>query len=192
MGQITGLRRTAGVWTLTVDGGPVTAAVQPGDSLAVSGICLTVTGHDGDRALVQAMEETRRRTTLAAWRPGLTVNLEQALAAGDRIGGHLVTGHVDGVGRVLKVTRTAGSIRHDILAPADCAGLIRPRGSVAIDGVSLTVAQAAGRTFTVNLIPETAARTTLRLCRPGTLVNVEADILARYGRVPVSAIQGGA
>lgn len=152
--------------------------LQPGESIAVSGVCLTVTeicGPHGFRAYVSA--ETLRLSTLSAARP---VNLERALALGDRLGGHLVSGHVDGPGLVRSIVQAGASLLYKFSAARDLMPFIVPKGSIAIDGVSLTVNEVAGETFTVNLIPHTGRITTLGRLKPGETVNLETDIIGKY------------
>jgi riboflavin synthase len=127
-----------------------------------------------------AVPETVSRTTVGTWRPGTTVNLERALAVGDRLGGHLVAGHVDAVGQIIGRTPEGQGARLTLSLPASIAALVAEKGSIAIDGISLTVARAHRDRFEVALIPETLARTTLGEAGPGTSVNLEADIVARH------------
>jgi len=155
-------------------------ALAPGESVACSGACLTVVERGGGLVSFDAVPETLARTTLGRWRPGTRVNLERALALGDRLGGHLVLGHVDGVGEVLARAEEGDGARITVSLPAALAPLVAEKGSVAVDGVSLTVAAAGRDRFEVALIPETLARTTLGQASPGTAVNLEADVLARH------------
>jgi len=154
--------------------------VAIGDSISVSGCCLTVTRLTADSFAADASLETLQVTTLGRWRPGQRVNLEKALRAGDPLGGHYVTGHVDGIATVVGTTADARSLRMEFEVPAPLARYIARNGSVCIDGVSLTVNEVEGNRFGVNLIPHTLEVTTLGACRPGTQVNVEVDIIARY------------
>ena len=155
-------------------------AVAVGDSIAVSGCCLTVTRFDGDRFAADVSKETLSLTTLATWQAGTRVNLEPALRAGQPLGGHYVTGHVDGVAEVVEVAEDARSRRVTFEVPAGLARYIARKGSVCIDGVSLTVNEVAGNRFGVNLIPHTLAVTLLGGYVRGTRVNLEVDIIARY------------
>jgi riboflavin synthase len=149
-----------------------------GESIAVSGVCLTVTASVGPRGFTAlASAETLARSTLGAAGP---VNLERALTLNGRLGGHLVSGHIDGLGRVLAVTPAGSSRICEFDLPPALSPLVVPKGSIAIDGVSLTVNEAADRTFTVNLIPHTASQTTLGGLRPGDQVNLETDLLGKY------------
>ncbi|MFE6970130.1 riboflavin synthase [Isoptericola sp. NPDC057653] len=184
LGTVVAVREHADGARLTVVAERVLDGVRLGDSIAVDGCCLTVaeTGaHDG-RATWTAdlMAETLRRTGLGARRPGDRVNLERALAADGRFGGHVVQGHVDGVGTVL--ARTPGTQWEvvEVALPADLARYVVAQGSIAVDGVSLTVVAAGDASFTVSLIPETRARTTLGLRGVGEQVNLEVDVLSKY------------
>ncbi len=154
--------------------------LAPGQSLAVDGVCLTVVALEGDAALFDLAAETLRRTTLGRLRPGASVNLERPLAAGARLGGHFVQGHVDGVGTIAKVTPEGDGAWMEVDLPPGLARYVAEKGSLALDGVSLTVAAVEGQRCAVALIPHTLAVTTLGRKGPGDPVNVEVDILAKY------------
>jgi riboflavin synthase len=151
-----------------------------GASIACSGVCLTVVHLAADAFSVDCSAETVSKTTLGGWKPGTRVNLERALRMGDELGGHLVAGHVDGVGEVVSATPENASVRWRFRVPAAIAPHIASKGSVAIDGVSLTVNEVDGEVFGVNIIPHTAAVTTFGTLQPGDRVNIEADMMARY------------
>jgi riboflavin synthase len=151
-----------------------------GESVACSGACLTVVERGQGLVAFDAVPETLSRTTVGAWHAGTEVNLERALAVGERLGGHLVQGHVDAVGEILSVKPEGQGRRLALSLPATIAHLVAEKGSIAIDGVSLTVASAARDRFEVAIIPETLARTTLARAAAGTRVNLEADVLARH------------
>ncbi|XXF80511.1 riboflavin synthase [Myxococcaceae bacterium GXIMD 01537] len=151
-----------------------------GESIAVNGACLTVVERGGDTFKVQAAPETLRRTALGELRPGSRVNLERALALGDRLGGHLVAGHVDAVSEVLETYPEGGSWVMAFRLPEELAPYFIDKGSVAVDGISLTVNQVLSDRFTVQLIPETQQRTTLKDRGPGARVNLEADMIGKY------------
>lgn len=151
-----------------------------GESVACSGVCLTVVERGGGVVSFDAVPETLARTTVGGWRAGTAVNLERALALSDRLGGHLVQGHVDAVGRVISRAAEGQGARLRIALPAPIAPLVAEKGSIAVDGVSLTVAAVGRDWFEVALIPETLARTTLGGAQPGTPVNLEADVVARH------------
>lgn len=151
-----------------------------GESIAVSGVCLTVVERHHGQFIADVSRETLSLTTLGSLRAGDAVNLEAALRAGDPLGGHLMSGHVDGLAGVVALARDARSLRLTIEAPADLARFIAPKGSVALDGVSLTVNEVEGDRFGVNLIPHTVEVTTFRDVAEGRLLNLEVDPLARY------------
>lgn len=151
-----------------------------GDSVAVSGCCLTVVAHEHDRLQFDVSNETLALTTLGALRIGARVNLEPALRLADRLGGHLVTGHVDGLGRIAAIAPDARSQRWRIEAPAALARFIAAKGSVCVEGASLTVNAVDANLFEVNLIPHTLAHTTFGDRHVGDPVNLEVDLLARY------------
>ena len=151
-----------------------------GDSICVQGCCITVIARDGRTFQADLSRETLALTTLGDLRPGDRVNLEPALRAGDPLGGHLVSGHVDGVGRVVARTGDARSVRLQFEAPPDLARYLARKGSVAVDGVSLTINEVEGGRFGVNLIPHTLAVTTLDALQVGSRVNLEIDPIARY------------
>jgi riboflavin synthase len=151
-----------------------------GASIACSGVCLTAVELGADFFAVQASAETLSRTTLGRWKPGSRVNLERPLRVGDELGGHLVAGHVDGLAEVLSATPENASVRWRFRCPRALARFIAPKGSVALDGVSLTVNEVEGEAFGVNIIPHTASVTTFGTLQPGDLVNLEIDTVARY------------
>ena len=160
------------------------ATVDLGASIACSGVCLTAVDKGEDWFAVDVSAETLRRTAAGLWQQGARLNLERSLRLGDELGGHIVTGHVDGVGEIEAVSDVGGSIRVTVLAPPAVEAYIAAKGSVAIDGVSLTVNEVEpisdGVRFAVNIIPHTAERTTFSALAAGRQVNIEIDILARY------------
>ncbi len=161
-----------------------TTRIATGASIACAGCCLTVTdkGRDGtgDWFAVDASAETLSLTTARHWREGTRLNLERALKVGDELGGHIVSGHVDGTARTVSATPEGDSLRLVFAAPDALAKFIAPKGSVTLDGASLTVNAVEGAQFGVNIIPHTQAETTLGALTPGTAVNLEIDVLARY------------
>lgn len=157
-----------------------TGRIALGASIACSGPCLTVVEKGPGWFAVEASGETLARTTMGEWRAGTKANLERSLAAGDELGGHLVTGHVDAVVRVLARAEAGGSIRFEIELPKALAPYIAEKGSVAVDGVSLTVNEVAGDRFAVNIIRHTAECTTLGALAAGSRLNMEVDLMARY------------
>jgi riboflavin synthase len=164
--------------------------LREGDSVAVNGVCLTATAVDGGTFDIEAMNETLARSALGELGTGDTVNLELPLRAGDRLGGHMVQGHVDGVGRLLALDDDGFALRLEIEANPELLRYVVEKGSIAVDGVSLTVAAIGERSFTVSLIPETVQRTNLGAVEPGRTVNLEVDVLAKYVEKLVGA-RGG-
>ena len=172
--------RRGATWRLTVDLGELAEDVRLGDSVALNGVCLTVAALDGTRAAFDAIAETIGRTALARLSPGQRVNVERSLRVGDRIGGHFVAGHIDGVGTIRAREERPEQTLVRVAVDPELAALTATKGSVAVDGISLTVVDAARDSFAVALIPYTLAQTTLGWKAPGDLVNVEVDMLARY------------
>lgn len=160
---------------------------QLGESIACDGVCLTVVEFRGSSFKVQAAPETLRRTTLGEWAPGTRVNLERALRMGDRLGGHWVQGHVDGVATVLETRPEGGSWVMRFTLPSELSPFFVEKGSVCLDGVSLTLTTVSADSFGVMLIPETQQRTSLGKKQPGQRVNLEADIIGKY----VARMMGG-
>jgi riboflavin synthase len=175
--------------TLTVATPALAAELAIGGSVAINGACLTVVERDAGTFSVQAGPETLGRTNLGQLAPGDVVNLERALRMGDRLGGHLVQGHIDGVGSVAERTRHADWEFFWFRCPGELAAQMVPKGSVAVDGVSLTLVDVSAERFSVALIPHTLANTTLGFKQPGALVNLETDLLAKY---VWKCIRGGA
>jgi riboflavin synthase len=170
--------------TVVVRGPKVTGDVRHGDSIAVSGICLTVVDSGDGQFAAQLMHETLQRTTAKGWSAGVPVNLERSVTPATRLGGHLVQGHVDGVGTVLRRIPHAGYDELAIRVPADVGRYLAGKGAVAVDGVSLTVIDVSddpdGTAFTLGIIPETRAATTLGGLAAGDGVNIEVDVMAKY------------
>lgn len=169
----------------------VLEGIQVGDSIAVNGACLTVSAFDDNGFTAQVSPETAERTTLGAARVGDAVNLERAMAMGDRFGGHFVQGHVDGIGRVYSVQNQGDFALWRFRAPDEVARYLVPKGSIAVDGISLTIVEPAGDTFGVAIIPETVSRTILGAKRPGDPVNLEADVIGKHIYHYVKAGSGG-
>ncbi len=157
-----------------------TGGIALGASVACSGCCLSVVEKGPHWLAFEASRETLDKTNLGDWQVGRPVNLERALKLGDELGGHLVSGHVDGVGRILSITPDGGSLRIEVEAPMDLARMIAPKGSIVLDGISLTVNEVAGNRFGVNIIPITQTATNLGQARAGDRVNLEIDLIARY------------
>lgn len=185
LGVVAGHPGRGGDLRLNIDARPLAALVDAsrlalGESIAVNGVCLTVVAFDAGHFEADVSRETLQLTTLGQLAAGDSVNLEAALRMGDPLGGHLMSGHVDGLARVLRLHRDARSLRVEIEAPAGLERFIAAKGSVALDGVSLTVNEVAGRVFGVNLIPHTVDVTTFRNLAEGRMLNLEIDMLARY------------
>jgi riboflavin synthase len=169
-----------GATRLTISTDLPVASMRDGESVAVDGVCLTIARRKGNAFEVDAVAETLKRTTLGGLRIGDGVHLERSLAVGDRLGGHLVQGHVDAVAKVIALRRRGDDVRLTIALPSALRGLVARKGSIAINGVSLTVSAVQSRSFEVALIPQTLARTKLGGLRAGQGVNLEADVIARY------------
>ena len=192
-GIITTRREVTDGLRLVIRASLVLAALRLGESIAVSGVCLTVVDRDGDTTFaVDCSPETLRRTTLGELGVGSPVHLERPLAADGRFGGHFVQGHVDGTGRVLWQRREGDSLLVAYSAPAGVAPYLVPKGSVTVDGVSLTVVDCSPTQFTVALIPHTLAVTRFDRLTTGDRVNLEADILAKYVAKALEVQQSGA
>ena len=172
------LSGTAG--EISVRAAAVLEGTHIGDSIAVNGVCLTVTGMTGDGFTADVMPETLRRTNLGRLNSDSRVNLERAMAAGGRFGGHIVSGHIDGVGTIRSMRREENAVWVTIAAPTPILRLIVEKGSIAIDGVSLTVAEVTSETLSVSIIPHTGAQTILLSKRPGEQVNLENDVVGKY------------
>ena len=181
LGTIVDQQTQDGDTRLTIDIGDTDLGpIAVGDSIAVSGVCLTATEVDGSRFAADVSKETRSLTTFGERSVGSSVNLEAPLRAGDPLGGHMVAGHADGIGVLEEMVADARSWRLTFSAPKHLAHYIAPKGSVAVDGISLTVNEVAGRRFGVNIIPHTMHHTSLGATRIGDRVNIEIDIIARY------------
>src|SRR3954452_12302154 len=165
---------------LEISAPQIARKVRLGDSVAVNGCCLTVTRFEGDRLSFDLLQESLDRTNLKNVVPGSRVNLELALAAGARFGGHVVQGHIDCAARILAAEESGADLRLEIELAAEFAHYVAPKGSIAVNGISLTVAELASKSFAVWLIPQTRAATNLAAAKPGDLVNLEFDLLAKY------------
>jgi riboflavin synthase len=189
MGQLQRKEPRGGDYRLTVAAGKLAMSdVRLGDSIAVNGVCLTVVGFGEGGFRADVSRETLSRTTLGELRTGTALNLELALTPGSRLGGHIVSGHVDGIGTIRARDEDGRSVRFQLDAPAHLAKYIAEKGSICIDGISLTVNRVDGSVFDVNVVPHTLAVTTLKDAQAGRRVNLEVDLLARYLE---RLIQGG-
>ena len=180
IGTIRAVRRGAHSSVLSIGCAAVLAGLKIGDSVAVNGVCLTATGKDSGGFTADVMHETLDRSALGSLRPGDPVNLERAVAAGGRFGGHIVAGHVDAVGYIRSTKRDANALWYEIGAGPDLLRYVVEKGSVAIDGVSLTVARVDKESFSISAIPHTLAVTALGKKGRGDPVNLEADIIGKY------------
>jgi riboflavin synthase len=180
LGRLQALERRGPDARLVVETAYDTGTIAVGASIACSGPCLTVVEKGPGWFAIDASAETLARTTAGGWQPGQAINLERPLRLGDELGGHLVSGHVDGVATLVGQEREGEGLKLTIEAPADLARFIAAKGSVALDGVSLTVNWVDGARFGVMIIPHTQQATTLGRMRPGAAMNIEIDLLARY------------
>jgi riboflavin synthase len=180
VGAIAEIRKLTGRWEFRIETRIDLQTVRLGDSIAVDGVCLTVVSTDGTAFCADTSLETLRVTTLKDKSPSDAVNLEQAMRPDSRLGGHIVMGHVDAVGRITAKVQAGDSIRIEIEVPEEPSRYVVKKGSVAIDGISLTVNDLSDNRFTLNLIPYSASKTTLVSKKQGDQVNVETDILGRY------------
>ncbi len=179
-GELLSMERGTASAVLSIRAKKVLEQTKVGDSIAVNGVCLTVTKLASDRFYADVMAETLRRSSLGELHVGGRVNLERALAAGERMGGHIVSGHIDGTGRILSVRTEDNAVWYRIAAEQRILRLIVEKGSVAIDGISLTVATVSSDSFEVSVIPHTREVTTLATKKAGDTVNLENDIIGKY------------
>jgi riboflavin synthase len=180
MGTIRSVRKGASSSVLTIGGEVIFSDLKLGDSVAVNGVCLTVTSYGSDWFTADVMHETLSRSSLRDARTGMKVNLERAMASDGRFGGHIVSGHIDGTGTITSTQRDDNAIWYTVEAPASVMRYIVEKGSVTIDGISLTVARVAKTSFMVSVIPHTAAVTVLGGKGAGDIVNLENDIIGKY------------
>lgn len=180
VGKIASIQKSGPRCRISIGAYRVLEDIRTGDSIAVNGICLTAACFDGRSFTADVMSETWNRTALSALRPGSRVNLERAMPVGGRLGGHIVTGHIDGTGRIASIRRDQNAVWYQIRPQEDLASCMVEKGSVAIDGISLTVAKVGERDFFVSVIPHTLEQTILKEKQIGDLVNLETDILGKY------------
>jgi riboflavin synthase len=179
-GMVQAVTRRGKGWSLEVEAGAILAGVKIGDSVAVSGCCLTVTEVNGKRLVFDLLDETKEKTNLQSVQVGARVNLESSLKADGKLGGHFVTGHIDGTAQVMKWVRSGEDWELEAEVPSGLERYLVPKGCVAIDGISLTIGRVEGRKFNVWIIPHTYEVTTLRDRKEGEKVNLECDLLAKY------------
>ena len=180
VGVIKNIKMGAKSAVITIQANTVMEDIHLGDSIAMNGVCLTVTSFDKNSYSVDVMHETLRRTNLGALKGGSRVNLERAMAADGRFGGHIVAGHVDGTGVITSMKQDDNAVWIDIETDASVLKYIVEKGSITIDGISLTVAQVDSRSFAVSVIPHTGMHTTLLEKKPGESVNLETDMIGKY------------
>lgn len=180
VGVLKSIRRGASSAVLEIAARTVLEDIHLGDSIAVNGVCLTATSFTGGAFTADVMHETLDRSSLAALRPGSRVNLERAMAANGRFGGHIVAGHVDGVGTVLETKQDDNAVWYTIAAGPEVLRYVVEKGSITIDGISLTVARVGPESFAISAIPHTVAVTVLQDRKPGDKVNLETDIIGKY------------
>ncbi|MER6787786.1 riboflavin synthase [Streptomyces sp. NPDC000658] len=192
LGEVTAVENLGDASRFRLRGPVVTDGAKHGDSIAVNGVCLTVVEHEGDEFTADVMAETLNRSSLGALGVGSRVNLERPTAVGARLGGHIVQGHVDGTGAVLERRPSENWEIIKISLPEGLARYVVEKGSITVDGISLTVVDAGPDHFTVSLIPTTLALTTLGLKQPGDPVNLEVDIVAKYVERLLASTRGTA
>lgn len=180
MGTIAGIQKGAKSAILTIQAKKVFSDIHIGDSIALNGVCLTVTSYGKDTYTADVMNETLQRSSLGSLTIGSKVNLERAMAADGRFGGHIVSGHIDGIGTIKKVEKDDNAIWYTIAASENLMKYIVEKGSIAIDGISLTVARRTDEDFAISMIPHTAKETVLSEKNPGDIVNLENDIVGKY------------
>ena len=180
VGRVRSIKRGAASSVLSIEAPAIMQDVRIGDSIATNGVCLTATRVDDAGFCADVMHETLRRSSLGALSAGSAVNLERAMPANGRFGGHIVSGHIDGTGRIASTRRDDVAVWYDIKAPEAIARYVVEKGSIAIDGVSLTVARVSENGFSISMIPHTADVTALGRKRAGDIVNLECDIIGKY------------
>ncbi len=180
IGTVGSIQKTASAAKLNIRCNEILDDINLGDSIAVNGVCLTVTTFDQGGFTADVMHETLNRSSLGDLKPGSHVNLERAMAAGGRFGGHIVSGHIDGTGSIVKLEKDANAIWYTITCGQHLMRYIIEKGSVAIDGISLTVAKVTRDTFSVSVIPHTLGETILSEKKPGNTVNLENDCIGKY------------
>jgi len=182
IGKVRSLKKAGESAQMSVEARTILEDIHEGDSICVSGACLTVVAYDANAFTLDVSPETLSATTLGELKPGDAVNLERAIKAGGRFGGHMVSGHVDGVGTLIRKTAQGNSQVMTFSAPGEILSTSVPKGSMAVDGVSLTINEIGGESFSVSIIPHTARMTTLGVRGIGSRVNLEADLIGKYVR----------
>ncbi|KKK37854.1 riboflavin synthase subunit alpha [Mesobacillus campisalis] len=180
IGTIAGIRRTGPMFEISIHAEKILKDVNLGDSISINGVCLTVTDFTTGRFSVDVMPETVKATNIRELKPGSKVNLERAMAAGGRFGGHFVSGHVDGIGTIVRKERLENAVYYEIQVSEDLASGMIMKGSVTVDGTSLTIFGVTENTFTISLIPHTMAETIIGQKEAGDQVNIECDMIGKY------------
>ncbi|MDF2856427.1 MAG: riboflavin synthase subunit alpha, partial [Neobacillus sp.] len=180
IGIVSSIQRAGDSFVLTIEAKNILNDVHLGDSIAVNGVCLTVTSYSGNYFSVDVMPETVKATSLSIVRRGTKVNLERAMAAGGRFGGHFVSGHIDGTGCIISKKQVENAVYYEIEADQETLKYVILKGSIAIDGTSLTVFGISESSFTISIIPHTLSETILGLKGPGDIVNLECDMIGKY------------
>ena len=181
VGQVQRIMPSGGDVRLQISTGKLNLAdVKLGDSIATNGICLTVVELTGHGFVADVSNETLRRTCLKTWQVGTAVNLEKALMPTSRLGGHIVSGHVDGLGEIVNIKQDARSVQYQVQAPDELAKYMAEKGSITVDGISLTINAIDGAVFSLNIVPHTVQETNVSSWQVGSMVNLEVDLLARY------------
>ncbi|HQV23338.1 MAG: riboflavin synthase [Moraxellaceae bacterium] len=181
VGQVQRIMPSGGDVRLQISTGKLNLAdVKLGDSIATNGICLTVVELTGHGFVADVSNETLRRTCLKTWQVGTAVNLEKALMPTSRLGGHIVSGHVDGLGEIVNIKQDARSVQYQVQAPDELAKYMAEKGSITVDGISLTINVIDGAVFSLNIVPHTVQETNVSSWQVGSMVNLEVDLLARY------------
>ncbi|MCM3726902.1 riboflavin synthase [Neobacillus cucumis] len=180
IGKVAKIQRTANSYVLTIEAEKILQDIHLGDSIAVNGVCLTVTSILGKQFTVDVMPETVKATSLNNIKSGTKINLERAMAAGGRFGGHFVSGHADGTGVIKRKQALENAVYYEIEADPEVLRFVIVRGSIAVDGTSLTVFDVSDSSFTLSLIPHTLSETVIGLKEPGDIVNLECDMIGKY------------
>lgn len=180
IGKVEGIRKTGDTFEISVNADKVLKDVHLGDSISINGVCLTVTSFTSKRFTLDVMPETLKATNISTLTSGSRVNLERAMAAGGRFGGHFVSGHVDGTGKIIRKNRVENAVYYEIEVDEDLASGMIVKGSVTVDGTSLTIFDVSERTFTISLIPHTLAETVIGQKGTGDIVNIETDMIGKY------------
>ncbi len=190
IGSVVEIKRTGDVHALVINAGDIVKDASVGDSIAVNGVCLTVVKAGKDSVAFEIMDESIKKSNLASLTKSSPVNLEPSLKIGDKLGGHFVTGHIDTVGTIKKILKSRDTSEIQISFPAEFRKYLAPKGSVAIDGISLTLGEVKESYFSVHIIPHTLKSTRLAVLKAGEAVNIEFDLMAKYAQNPLNKPKG--